>query len=92
MHWRGCGWLWTYVYLAILETLLQIIVDRFIRYFADEGQIGDTDFLLLCRVECSLLDIGLVTAGRTGATTRLRITGRLVTLWPPADSLIANMN
>jgi hypothetical protein len=92
MHWRRCVWLRTYVYLAILETLLQVIVDRFVRYFADEGQIGDTNFLLLCRVECSLLDVGLATAGGTGATTRLRITGGLVALWSPADSLIARMN
>lgn len=84
------GWamgLWTHVYLAILEPLLQILVDSFIRYFADESKIGHPNFLLLCRVEGSLLDVGLTTAGRPGATTRLCIAGSFIALWSPADPL-----
>jgi hypothetical protein len=86
------GMLWTYVYFAVIETLLQILVDGIIRYFADESKIGHTDFLLLCRVECSLLDIGLTAAGRPGATARLRITGSFIALRSPTDPLNVHKN
>jgi hypothetical protein len=65
--------------LPILESFLQVIVDRLIRYLANQGQIRDTDFLLLCRVECGLLDIGF-----TASSSRL---GCFVAFRPPTYSL-----
>ena len=38
---------YTYVYLGILKTLLQIVVDGFIGDFAEQSEIRDADLLLL---------------------------------------------
>jgi len=45
----------THVDLAILEALLQVVVDGFIRHLADQREIRHTDFLLLGRLEDGLL-------------------------------------
>lgn len=48
-----------YVYFCILKSFLQILVDSFIRDLADQSKIRYSYFLLLCRIESSLLDIRL---------------------------------
>ena len=49
----------THVDFAILEALLQVVVDGLVGDLADQRQIGDADFLLLGRLEdglgCELL-------------------------------------
>lgn len=52
--WRGAGGS-THVYLAILESLLQIVIYGFVGDLADQGKIGNSDFLLLGRFEYGLL-------------------------------------
>ena len=43
------------VYLGILESLLEVVVDGFIADLADKRQIADTHILLLGRLkDCSL--------------------------------------
>jgi hypothetical protein len=50
----------THVYLAILESLLQVVVDGLVGDLADQGQVGDSDFLLLGRLEDGLCcELGL---------------------------------
>jgi hypothetical protein len=45
----------THVYLAILEALFQIVVDGLVRNLADQGEIRDSDFLLLGGLKDGLL-------------------------------------
>jgi hypothetical protein len=45
----------THVDFAILEALLQILVDCLIRHFANQCQVRDSDFLLLGALENGLL-------------------------------------
>lgn len=55
----------THVYLAIFESLLQVLVDGLIRNLADQGEIRYTDFLLLGGLEDGLgseLGLGLSAA------------------------------
>lgn len=54
-------WRRAYVDLTILESLLQVVVDGLVGNLADEGEIRDSDLLLLCRLEGGLLDLGLST-------------------------------
>lgn len=77
----------TYVNLSILEALLQIVVDSFIGYFTNEGEIGNANFLLLCRVECRLLDIRFAATRCPASTTRLCIAGGFVALRSPTNTL-----
>ena len=58
--WRGVGASRsTHVYLAILESLLQVLVDGLVGDLADERKIRDANFLLFGRLEdglgCELL-------------------------------------
>jgi hypothetical protein len=43
--------------LSILESFFKVVVDGFIGDLADQGQVGDTNFLLLVCIKCGLLDI-----------------------------------
>lgn len=52
-----------YVNLAIFESLIQVLVDGFIGDLADEGEIRDSDLLLLCRFEGRLSDLRLSARG-----------------------------
>jgi hypothetical protein len=53
---RGASaWGSTHVDFAILEALLQIVVDGLVRHLADECEIRDADFLLLGALEDGLL-------------------------------------
>lgn len=52
-----------YVDLAILEALLQVVIDGLVGNLADQSKIRHSDLLLLGRLECRLLDLGLA-AGR----------------------------
>lgn len=59
----------THVDFAILEALLQIVVDGLVGNLADQREIRDTDFLLLGRLKDGLLcelRLGLPTAGGLG--------------------------
>lgn len=68
-----------HINLPILESLLQVVIDRLVRHFADQGKIRDSHFLLLGRVECGLLDIRF-----TASPSRL---GCLVAFRPPTYTL-----
>lgn len=48
---------------AILETFLQVLVDSLIGDLAQQGEIRDTDFLLLSDLKGRLLDLRLAVAG-----------------------------
>jgi hypothetical protein len=48
-----------YINLAILKSLLQVVVDGLVGDLADKGEIRDSDFLLLCRLEGGLSDLRL---------------------------------
>jgi hypothetical protein len=51
---RGAGASWsTHVNLAILESLLQVLVDCLVGDLAEQGEIRDSDFLLLGGLEDS---------------------------------------
>jgi len=61
----------THVYLAILEPLLQVLVDGLIGDFADQRQVRDTDFLLLGRLKdglCCELRLWLRSCGGLGTS------------------------
>lgn len=47
------------IYLPMLKALLQILIYSFVRDLAQQGQIRDTNFLLLRDFERSLLDLRL---------------------------------
>lgn len=71
----------SYIDLAILKPLLQIIVDCLVGYFTDQGEIRNSYFLLLRGIESRLSDNRLLTC------TGLRIACVLVALGPPTDTL-----
>src|ERR1700712_1905200 len=48
-----------YIDLPVLEPLLQIVVDRFIRDLTYQSEIGNPHLLLLCGIESGFLDIWL---------------------------------
>jgi hypothetical protein len=58
-----------HVYLSILESLLQIVIDSFIRDLTDQSKIRNPHFLLLCGIESGLLDIRLAAARRSSSST-----------------------
>jgi hypothetical protein len=45
----------TYVDFGILESLLQVVVDGFVRYLANQREIRDSNLLLLRALEDGLL-------------------------------------
>lgn len=49
----------TYIDLPRIEAELQVVVDGLVGDFAQQRQVRDTDFLLLCALEGGLLDLGL---------------------------------
>jgi hypothetical protein len=65
LSWPGPSSQRAYIDLAILESLFQVIVDCFVGDLADKGEIRDSNFLLLGRLEGRLLDLGL-SAGSPG--------------------------
>ena len=50
----------------MLEAKLQVLVNRLVGDLAEQGEVGDTDLLLLGGLECGLLDLTL--AGLTAIT------------------------
>lgn len=54
----------THINLAILKALLQILIDRFIRHFAQQSQVRDSDLPPFRRIERCLPDVGFPSAGR----------------------------
>lgn len=61
----------TYINLGILETFLQVVVDCFIRYLAEQRQVRHANLFLLGAFEDSLLDLQLSpTTGGWGACCR----------------------
>ena len=52
-HWA------THVDLSVLKPLIEVVVDSFIGYFADECEVGYSDFFLLGTLENRLPDLGL---------------------------------
>jgi len=59
----GPGSQGAYIDFAILESLLQVVVDGLVGNLADKGEIRNSDFLLLCRLEGRLLDLRLPSTG-----------------------------
>ena len=49
----------TYVDLRIFKSLLQVVIDSFIRDLADEGEIRNSNFLLFSALKNGLPDLGL---------------------------------
>lgn len=47
---------------TMFESLLQVLVDGFVRDFTEQCQIRYTDFFLLCDFESSFLDLRLIAA------------------------------
>lgn len=56
---------------GILEPLLEIIVDGFIRYFADERKVRYAHLLLLGAFKLGFLDLGLSPAAARGLHSTL---------------------
>lgn len=53
------GHIWAaYVYLPMLKSLLQILVDGFVRDFAQQSQIRNSDFFLLRDLKVAFLICG----------------------------------
>lgn len=75
----------TNVNLSILKALLQILIDSFVRHLAQQCQVRDSDLLLLGRIECRLLDIGLPSPPCPTAARRRIACGFI--LWSPTYSL-----
>ena len=61
----------TYVDLCIFKSLLQVVIDGFVRYLADESEVRDSNFLLLSALKNGLPDLGFPPS----ATRRLSIAG-----------------
>jgi hypothetical protein len=80
--WSGppLEWWFPYIYFCILKAFLQIIVYSFVRDFANQSKIGNSDLLFLSCVECGLLDIRFATAGWPTSTASLRIVGSFISL------------
>lgn len=55
----------THVYFGILKTFLQILVDSFIGYLADQGEIRDSHFLLFSTFEYRFPDLWLASTTRS---------------------------
>lgn len=73
--------------LAMLESLLQVVVDCFVGDLAEQSQIGNADFLLLSDFEGGLLDVGLRIAAASASAkqrclgcSRLALTSFRLTL------------
>ena len=49
----------TYVDFRIFKSLLQVVIDGFVRDLADEGEIRNSNFLLLSALKNGLPDLGL---------------------------------
>jgi hypothetical protein len=67
--WRGAGAGGpTYIDLAILEALLQVVVDGLVGDFANQREVRDSDLLLLCRLEDGLCcELGLLLSSASGS-------------------------
>lgn len=77
----------SYVYFAILESLLQVVVDCLVGNLTDQSKIRNPDFLLLGCIESRFLDVRF-TASSPGSTTTTALGIRgLVALGPSTDSL-----
>lgn len=61
----------THVYFGILKTFLQILVDGFIGYLADEGKIRNSHFLLFGTFEYRFPDLWLASTTRSFGIARL---------------------
>ena len=59
----------TYVDLRVFKSLLQVVIDGFVRDLADEGEIRNSNFLLLSALKNGLPDLG----PSPSATCRLSI-------------------
>jgi hypothetical protein len=68
------------------EAHLQVIVDGLVRNFVDEGEIGNSDLLLLRSVKRRLLDISLARVGSW--TACLCLAGIVIALGPPTYTLV----
>jgi hypothetical protein len=77
-----------HVDLSILESLLQIVIDGFIRDLTDQSKIRNPHFLLLCGIESGLLNIRLAAARRSSSSTPILGFLGLLTLWSSTDPLI----
>ena len=76
----------TYVDLRIFKSLLQVLIDSFVRYLADESEIRDSNFLLLGALENGLPDLGF----SPSATCRLSIAGVFLAASALCDCLLKN--
>ena len=76
----------TYVDLRVLKSLLQIVIDSFVRYLADESEIRNSNFLLLGALKNGLSDLGL----SPSATCRLSIAGVFLAASALCDCLLKN--
>ena len=76
----------TYIDLCIFESLLQVVIDGFVRNLADESEIRDSNFLLLSALENGLPDLGLPPS----ATCRLSIAGVFLAASALCDCLLKN--
>lgn len=65
------GMFFTHIYFGILKTFLQIPIDSFIRYLADEGKIRNSHFLLFSTFEYRFLDLWLASTTRSVGIARL---------------------
>ena len=74
----------TYVDLRIFKSLLQVVIDGFVRYLADESEIRDSNFLLLGAFENGLPDLGF----SPSATCRLSIAGVFLAASALCDCLL----
>ena len=74
----------TYVDLRVFKSLLQVVIDGFVRDLADEGEIRNSNFLLLGALKNGLPDLGL----SPSATCRLSIARVLLAASALCDCLL----
>ena len=75
----------TYVDLRVFKSLLQVVIDGFVRDLADEGEIGNSNLFLLSALKDGLPDLGLSTPS---ATCRLSTAGVLLAASALCDCLL----
>jgi hypothetical protein len=76
-----------YVNLSILKSLFQVLIYGFIRDFANQSKIRDSDLLLLRCIECRFLDVWFAAAGSTASSSRRRIVRSFLSLWATTNTL-----
>lgn len=80
-----------YIDLSVLESLLQIVVDGFVRDLTDQSKIRNPNLLLLCGIKGSLLDVRLAAARCCSSSASILGFRALLALRSSADTLFQHL-